>query len=50
MTDCLVAELLVVVVDLGDGLDAGVVGAGVVLAGVLLVPIENATDEGRDQA
>ena len=45
----LVAEILVVVVDRGDGLDAGVIGAGVVLAGVLLVPVEDAADEGRDQ-
>ena len=29
--------------------DAGIVGAGVVLAGVLLVPVEDAADEGRDQ-
>ena len=45
----LVAELLVVVVDGGDGLDAGVVCAGVVLAGVLLVPVEDAADEGGDE-
>ena len=45
----LVAEFLVVVVDGGDGLDSGVVGAGVVLAGVLLVPVEDAADEGRDE-
>ena len=47
--DGLVAEFLVVVVDGGDGLNAGVVGAVVVLAGVLLVPVENASDEGRDE-
>ncbi len=40
-----VAELLVVVVDLGDGLDAGIVGTFVVLAGVGLVPVEDAADE-----
>ena len=47
--DGLVAEVLVVVVNRGDGLDAGVVGAGVVLAGVLLVPVEDAADEGGDE-
>ncbi len=47
--DRLVAESLEVVVNLGDGLHAGVVGALVVLAGVLLVPVEDAADEGRDQ-
>src|ERR1035441_434643 len=45
----LVAEMFVVVVDGGDGLNARVVRAGVVLARVLLVPIENAADERRDQ-
>jgi hypothetical protein len=45
----LVAEFLVVVVDLGDGLDAGIVGALVILAGVFLVPVEDAADEGRDE-
>ena len=45
----LVAELLVVVVDRRDRLHAGIVGALVVLAGVLLVPVEDAADEGRDQ-
>ena len=47
--DGLVAETLVVVVDGGDRLDAGVVGTNVVLASVLLVPVEDASDEGRDQ-
>ncbi len=48
--DGLVAEFLVVVVDRGDGLDAGVVGAVVVAVGlVLLVPVENAAYEGRDE-
>ncbi len=49
MTDRLVAEFLVVVVDLGHGVDAGIVGGSVVLAGVLLVPVEDAADERRDQ-
>ena len=44
-----VAEVLVVVVDLGDRLDAGVFGSGVVFAGALFVPVEDAADEGGDQ-
>jgi hypothetical protein len=47
--DRLVAELLVVVIDLGDGFDARVLRAAIVLAGAGLVPIENATDEWRDK-
>ena len=42
--------LLVVVEDVLDGLDSRVLLVGVVLVGVLLlVPVENSTDEGRDQ-
>jgi len=44
-----VAEVLVVVVDLGDGLDAGIFGGGVVLAGAFFVPVEDAADEGGDE-
>ncbi len=44
-----VAEVLVVVVDLGDGLDAGIFGGGVVLAGAFFVPVEDATDKRGDQ-
>jgi hypothetical protein len=45
----LVAEFLEVVVDGRHRLHAGIVGALVVLARVLLVPVENAADEGRDE-
>jgi hypothetical protein len=45
----LVAELLVVVEDLNDGLDTGVVGGVVLLLGVGLVPVEDTADEGRDE-
>ncbi len=45
----LVAKMLEVVVNPGDGFDARIVGALVVLAGVLFVPVEDAADEGRDQ-
>src|SRR5271165_2573294 len=45
----LVAESLEVIVDLGYGLHAGVVGTLVVLTGVFFVPVEDASDEGRDQ-
>lgn len=42
--------LLVVVEDLLDGLNSGVLLAGVVTVGVLLlVPVEDSADEGRDQ-
>ena len=42
--------LLVVVKDLGDGLDAGVLLAGVVGARVLgLVPVKDTADEGGDE-
>ena len=44
-----VVELLVVVVNAGNGLHAGIVGALVVLAGVFFVPVEDAADEGRDE-
>jgi len=39
--------MFVVVVDGGDGLDSGIVGAGVVLAVSFLVPVEDAADEGE---
>ena len=45
----LVSEVLEVVVDLGHGLHAGIVRALVVLAGVLLVPVEDAANERRDE-
>src|SRR5690606_15466741 len=45
-----VAEFFVVGVDLGDGDDAGVGGAGIVGGGVLgFIPVEDAADEGRDE-
>ena len=47
--DGLVAEFLEVVVDARDRLHAGIVGALEILAGVLLVPVEDAADEGRDE-
>lgn len=45
----LVAVLLVVGVDVADRLDTGVSLGGVLLAGVLLVPVEDTADEGRDE-
>lgn len=45
----LVVVLLVVVVDVDDGLDTGVVGGVVLLLGVGLVPVEDTADEGRDE-
>ncbi|KUI73533.1 hypothetical protein VM1G_11889 [Cytospora mali] len=45
----LVAELLVVVVDVLDGLDTGVLLLGVLLLGVGLEPVKDTTDEGGDQ-
>jgi hypothetical protein len=47
--DGLVVVLLVVVEDLNDGLDTGVVGGIVLLLGVGLVPVEDTADEGRDE-
>ena len=47
--DGLVVVLLVVVEDLDDGLDTGVVLGGVLLLGVGLVPVEDTADEGRDE-
>ncbi|RUS24477.1 hypothetical protein BC938DRAFT_473523 [Jimgerdemannia flammicorona] len=47
--DGFVTVLLVVVVDLGDGMDTGVLVLIVVLAGGLLVPVKDTADEGRDQ-
>jgi hypothetical protein len=47
--DGLVVVLLVVVEDLNDGLDTGVVGSVVLLLGVGLVPVEDTADEGRDE-
>jgi len=47
--DGLVVVLLVVVEDLDDGLDTGVVLSGVLLLGVGLVPVEDTADEGRDE-
>jgi hypothetical protein len=48
--DGLVTEGLVVLVDLGNGLDTGVLLVGVVGVRVLgLVVVEDATDEGRDE-
>lgn len=46
----LVAVLLVVVVDLGDRQDTRVFVAGVGLASVLLVPVQDTTNERRDQS
>jgi hypothetical protein len=45
----LVAVLLVVVEDLLDALDTGVLLLGVLLLGGRLVPVENAADKGRDE-
>src|SRR6185503_17819355 len=45
----LVAKFFEVVIDLGDGLHAWVVGSGVVLASVFLVPIEDATNKWADK-
>ena len=47
--DGLVAELLVVVEDVLDGLDTGVLLLGEVLLGVGLVPVKDAADEGGDE-
>src|SRR6202041_3258068 len=47
--DCFVAKFLVVVVDGGDGVNTGIFGRSVVLACVFLVPVENTSDEGRDE-
>jgi hypothetical protein len=47
--DGLVVVLLVVVEDLNDGLDTGVVGSVVLLFGVGLVPVEDTADEGRNE-
>ncbi|RUO95930.1 hypothetical protein BC936DRAFT_142945 [Jimgerdemannia flammicorona] len=47
--DGIVTVLLVVVVDLGDGMDTGVLVLIVVLAGGLLVPVKVTADVGRDQ-
>jgi hypothetical protein len=44
-----VAKLLVVVEDGLDGLDTGVLLLGVVLLSRSLVPVEDTTDEGRDE-
>lgn len=44
-----VAELLVVVVDVLDGLDTGVLLGGVVALVGSLEPVKNATNEGRDE-
>lgn len=44
-----VAEFLVIVVDRANGEDAGVFGGGEVFAGGFLMPVENASDEGRDE-
>jgi hypothetical protein len=45
----LVAVLLVVVEDLLDALDTGVLLLGVVLLGVLLVPVEDTANKGRNK-
>lgn len=45
----LVAELLVVVVDVLDGLDTGVLLGGVVTLVGGLEPVKNTTNEGRDE-
>ena len=47
--DGLVAELLVVVEDVTDGLDTGVLLLGVLLLGGSLVPVKNAANEGGDE-
>lgn len=47
--DGLVAELLVVVVDLDNGLDTGVLLLLVLLLVVGLVPVKDTANEGRDQ-
>lgn len=47
--DGLVAELLVVVVDLDDGLDTGVLLLLVLLLVVGLVPVKDTANEGRDE-
>lgn len=48
--DGLVAVLLVVVVDLGDGDNTGILSANVLLLVGGLVPVEDTADEGRDQS
>ena len=48
--DGLVAVLLVVVVDLGDGDDTGILSANVLPLVGGLVPVEDTADEGRDQS
>lgn len=45
----LVAKLLVVVVDVLDGVDTGVLLLLVLLLGAGLVPVKDAADEGRDE-
>ena len=47
--DGLVAELLVVVEDAANRLDTGVLLLGVLLLGGSLVPVKNATNEGRNE-
>jgi hypothetical protein len=47
--DGLVVVLLVVVEDLDNGLDTGVVLGSVLLLSVGLVPVEDTADEGRDE-
>lgn len=47
--DGLVAVLLVVVVDVLNGLDTGVLRGGVVLLRGVLVPVEDTADEGGDE-
>lgn len=47
--DGLVAELLVVVVDLNNGLDTGVLLLLVLLLVVGLVPVKDTANEGRDE-
>lgn len=47
--DGLVAVLLVVVVDVLHRLDTGVLLRGVVLLGGVLVPVQDAADEGGDE-
>lgn len=48
--DGLVAVLLVVVVDLGDRDDTGILSASVLLLVGSLVPVKDTADEGRDQS
>ena len=45
----LVSELLVVVVDLRNGVNPGILFRRVVLARIVLIPVQDATDERRDK-